>query len=170
MSKGCRPPNYVIIEQSQITTAGESLILRRVYLQAYQKSFEYLWLVGIALIALGIVFLYLKLEGALTAAFLCLGVMLMAYSVIKRQWIKPLNDKSVALEIETKERLKVEEKVKQVEQQLRAFTDQALQGITIIRQGKILYANDAFCKMVGYPRGRAPATLYPTISIAHPSR
>jgi PAS domain S-box-containing protein/putative nucleotidyltransferase with HDIG domain len=140
-----------------------------VYLQAYQKSFEYLWLVGIALIALGIVFLYLKLGGALTAAFLCLGVMLMAYSVIKRQWIMPLNEKSIALEIETKERLKVEEKVKQVEQQLRAITDQALQGITIIRQGKVLYANDAFCKMVGYPlEDLLQLSIQQYLSLIHP--
>ena len=170
MSKGCRPPNYVIIEQSQITTAGESLILRRVYLQAYQKSFEYLWLVGIALIALGIVFLYLKLEGALTAAFLCLGVLLMAYSVIKRQWIKPLNEKSTALEIETKERLKVEEKVKQVEQQLRAYYRPGFTGNYDHPAGQDPLCKRCFLQDGGLSPGRAPATLYPTISISHPSR
>jgi hypothetical protein len=112
------------------------LIHRRFYLHAYQTAFEYLWLPGFAFIALGIILMYLELKGALAAAFLCLGVILLAYSLIKHQLIKPLRDKSDALEKETNERIKIEGKAKQFEQQLHTVTDQALQGITIIKQGK----------------------------------
>jgi PAS domain S-box-containing protein/putative nucleotidyltransferase with HDIG domain len=138
-------------------------------LQAYQIAFEYLWLLGFAFIALGIILMYLELEGVLAVTFLCLGVVLLAYSLIKHQLIRPLRELSEALEKETNDRIKIEVKAKQFEQQLRTVTDQAIQGVTIINQGKFLYANNAFCKMVGYPLDELiNLTVQQYLSLIHP--
>ena len=48
-------------------------------------------------------------------------------------------------------------------------TDQALQGITIIKQGKILYANSAFCQMTGYqPDELLQLSIKQYLSLIHP--
>lgn len=123
---------------------------RRLSLHAHRFAIELQWLIGLAFIAIGIVLAISGMANALTAIALCLGFILLGYGFARHQLIKPLNETTQALGNETKERIQVEAKLLIVEQQLSNMTEHSLQGITIIKQGRILYANSSYCVMTGY--------------------
>lgn len=64
------------------------------------------------------------------------------------------------------ERMRLQESIEKSEQKYKTLVENSLEGITIIRDNRILFANDTYCKMLGYTRDE----LYqmPSVNTLHP--
>jgi PAS domain S-box-containing protein/putative nucleotidyltransferase with HDIG domain len=126
------------------------LSYRRLSLNAHRFAIAPQWLLGFAFIAIGTILAFLEMASIFVAIALCLGFILFGYGIARHQLIKPLNETTQALGKESQERIRVEARLKTAEEQLLELTQHSLQGITIIKQGKVLYANDPYCVLTGY--------------------
>lgn len=64
------------------------------------------------------------------------------------------------------ERFRMQETIEKSERKYKTLVENSLEGITIIRDNRILFANDTYCKMLGYTREE----LYnmPSVNTLHP--
>jgi len=60
---------------------------------------------------------------------------------------------SVVFMIDVTERRRAEERIARSDQRLRAFFDMAPEAIAVVKDGKIVYSNPAFARMLGYDGG-----------------
>lgn len=76
-------------------------------------------------------------------------------------------DGFIVIQQDITERLNFEKAIHESEQKYKTLVENSLEGIIIIRDNHIFFANDTFCKMLGYTRDE----LYtmPSVNIVHPA-
>jgi PAS domain S-box-containing protein len=75
-------------------------------------------------------------------------------------------DGYVVIQQDITERNRMQEALEKSEKKYKTLVENSLEGITIIRDNQILFANDTYCKMLGYTRDE----LYnmPSVNTLHP--